>query len=690
MTRVAVLFFGAIGLALVARAASFYRDSDPLAHALVILIGLGLVLGLVELLQRATRAVRLTTELAGLPRPATAEAVEKASAGLRPLLESRMAGMPGQAATALFTSYLLGLLVMIGLLGTFMGLLDTLQGAREALTSSGDINALRAGLGSPMQGLSRAFGTSAAGVSASAMLGLASVFVRRSEAQLANALLRYAAGPLAALTVGGRTLAALEALARQGEALPVAAEALRKVSARLTQLEKGLLEAHAESRKESAAAIKTTAAEVRADLKVGIDDAAAATALAIERLAQLEKGLLEAHAQSRKESAAAIKTTATEVRADLKVGIDDAAAATALAIERLAQLEKGLLEAHAQSRKENAAAIKATAAEVRADLKAGIDDAAEATALAIEPLMARVVDRAGAVANDHAERLRGRLDADADARRAEDGARGEQLKRLGEAMAGSMVEVARSAQAGPEAASRLVDAAGERLARRAQADAARDARLDALLDRLAHTSEAITEASRLQGAGLASFVDASAERAAEREARTEARLLSMIEHAEGILEQQAARFMELESKLDLARGASAEALGEQLVAHARGLGESLDATAAMVAQAADLVRAGGAEMSAVAEMFGGAVDRYREANDRWLASFPALEEAVNRGSNGEGGDLLGAYLDQTREVFDHSLQFQRELFSELRALRAPGLGAESVRGNEPGTQRRRE
>jgi hypothetical protein len=95
-------------------------------------------------------------------------------------------------------------------------------------------------------------------------------------------------------------------------------------------------------------------------------------------------------------------------------------------------------------------------------------------------------------------------------------------------------------------------------------------------------------------------------------------------------------------------------------------------------------------MSAVAEMFGRAVDRYREANERWLASLPALEEAALRGSNGEGGDLLGAYLDQTREVFDHSLQFQRELFSELRALRAPGPGAEPARADEPGAQGRHE
>ncbi|KYF53353.1 hypothetical protein BE08_26150 [Sorangium cellulosum] len=90
----------------------------------------------------------------------------------------------------------------------------------------------------------------------------------------------------------------------------------------------------------------------------------------------------------------------------------------------------------------------------------------------------------------------------------------------------------------------------------------------------------------------------------------------------------------------------------------------------MVREASELVRAGGAEMTAVAEMFTAAVDRYRDASDRWLNSLGAIEDAIDRREHGEAADLLGAYLDQTREVFDHSLQFQRELFSELRALRS--------------------
>ncbi|WP_187345791.1 hypothetical protein [Sorangium cellulosum] len=142
---------------------------------------------------------------------------------------------------------------MIGLLGTFLGLFETLRGAREALTLSADVDALRESLAAPMQGLSRAFGTSAAGVSGSAMLGLGAVLVRRAEAGAAAALHAYAAGPLAALTVAGRQLAALEALARQGEALPAAAASLREATSRLERLEERLVAVQVEGARQAAA-----------------------------------------------------------------------------------------------------------------------------------------------------------------------------------------------------------------------------------------------------------------------------------------------------------------------------------------------------------------------------------------------------------------------------------------------------
>ena len=91
----------------------------------------------------------------------------------------------------------------------------------------------------------------------------------------------------------------------------------------------------------------------------------------------------------------------------------------------------------------------------------------------------------------------------------------------------------------------------------------------------------------------------------------------------------------------------------------------------MVREAAELVRAGGAELSAVAEMFADAVDRYRESSDSWRQTLGGLEDALARGGSGSGeaGQIMGNYLDQTREIFGDALRFQRELFSELRALR---------------------
>ena len=181
MTRVIIAVVGALGLAFVWRAAQLYQGSDPLAYRMVLLIGVGMLAGLVELLLRATRVARLTDALLALPKTIGREDIEKTNEPLRGLIESRLNGTPTNLGSAVFTSYLLGLLVMMGLLGTFMGLFETLAGAREALTASGDVTALREGLAAPMKGLSRAFGTSATGVACSALLGLGAVFLRRAE-----------------------------------------------------------------------------------------------------------------------------------------------------------------------------------------------------------------------------------------------------------------------------------------------------------------------------------------------------------------------------------------------------------------------------------------------------------------------------------------------------------------------------
>ena len=736
MTRAAVLLTGAIAIALVARAASIYRGTDPLAFALVLLIGFGLMLGLAELLIRAGQAERLGREIAALPTEATLEVIDASSPSLRSLLRARLVGVNGTATTAPFTPYLLGLLVMIGMLGTFLGLFETLRGAREALTSSGDVDSLRAGLAAPMVGLSRAFGSSAAGVSASAMLGLGAVFVRRAEAATISALARYVAGPLARLTTAGRQLVALEALADQGRALPEAAAALRETATRLEKLEAHLLDGQTRSSAEASAAIKAVAAEVRADLAAGIDRAAKSTATTVEPLlaaavksagstagealssftgaidarlteeadlrreretthlaamgalsaeqvgaqrdalaslaAELATGMDARTAAQLDALALRLDAVVTAVAGGLdRLGVGEQARASALA-DRLENVGEAVASAVKQSAAADAARLRSlndAVAEARAQLGATMITVAtqgtafaervEQTATALTHLEAQQATRL----DERAERLFTAMSDEAtrfeeaqaararaaDARVGElDSILAEHLRSLGNALTAPIGAVVRAAQAAPEAAAKIVDAARERLEARAEADAARDVRLDALTEKL----------------------DAAAGRMGDMSGAQAAQLAALTERTQTVLDAQASQLAAFELRLEGARTASAEAMAAQLGDHAKGVGESLGATAALVQEASTVLRAGGAEMASVAEMFTGAVDRYRAASDRWLENLGAIEDAIARKEGGESADLLGAYLDQTREVFDHSLRFQRELFSELRALRA--------------------
>src|SRR5450830_1883770 len=92
-------------------------------------------------------------------------------------VEGERAALPGLA----LTPYLVGLLVMLGMLGTF-------KGAVFALEGSTDLQAIRSALAAPIKGLGLSFGTSVAGVAASAMLGLLAALSRRERLQVSRLL----------------------------------------------------------------------------------------------------------------------------------------------------------------------------------------------------------------------------------------------------------------------------------------------------------------------------------------------------------------------------------------------------------------------------------------------------------------------------------------------------------------------
>ena len=92
-------------------------------------------------------------------------------------VEGERVALPAPA----LTPYLVGLLVLLGMLGTLLGMMATLRGTGIALESATDLQAIRGSLAAPVKGLGFAFGTSIAGVASSAMLGLLSALCRRER-----------------------------------------------------------------------------------------------------------------------------------------------------------------------------------------------------------------------------------------------------------------------------------------------------------------------------------------------------------------------------------------------------------------------------------------------------------------------------------------------------------------------------
>src|SRR5690606_9261523 len=113
------------------------------------------------------------------------------------------------------TPYLVGLLILLGMLGTFLGMVATLRGTGLALESATDLAAIRASLAAPVKGLGFAFGTSVAGVATSAMLGLLSALCSMDRIRAAQALDARSATTLRAHSPAHRREEGLEALRRQ-------------------------------------------------------------------------------------------------------------------------------------------------------------------------------------------------------------------------------------------------------------------------------------------------------------------------------------------------------------------------------------------------------------------------------------------------------------------------------------------
>ncbi|MBI5260135.1 MAG: DUF802 domain-containing protein [Burkholderiales bacterium] len=222
MTRTLSRAVFVAGLLAVAWVGAGYVGSSPLALAVTLLIATFYLAGGLELhrFDQATAGLAQALEAVPDPLPRLADWLPQVPAALqnpvRLRIEGERVGLPGPA----LTPYLVGLLVLLGMLGTFLGMVVTLNGTVIALESTTDLQAIRASLAAPVKGLGLAFGTSVAGVCASALLGLVSALCRRERLQVSQRLDSRIATTLRGFSLSHQREQTLHTLQQQALAAP--------------------------------------------------------------------------------------------------------------------------------------------------------------------------------------------------------------------------------------------------------------------------------------------------------------------------------------------------------------------------------------------------------------------------------------------------------------------------------------
>ena len=228
--------FGLGILALVWVAASV-AASHPLVLAMTACIGAVYVFGALELRQYREATQAFDKALREVPQDLQnlndwlITLPAELQNPVRQRIEGEKTGLPGPA----LTPYLVGLLVMLGMLGTFLGMVVTLNGAVFALEGSSNVAGIRAAFSEPIKGLGLAFGTSVAGVATSAMLGLMSSLARRERAQASQALDTLTHSSLRGFSLTHQRQETFRALQQLSQALPQVVQQLEALMAQMAE-----------------------------------------------------------------------------------------------------------------------------------------------------------------------------------------------------------------------------------------------------------------------------------------------------------------------------------------------------------------------------------------------------------------------------------------------------------------------
>lgn len=685
------------GLAALTWIGAGYVGVNLLALAVVLLIAACYVAGALELhrYRQATASLDHAVATLTAPAPHLGEWLAQLHPSLRDAVRQRIeSGRTPLPAPAL-TPYLVGLLVLLGMLGTLLGMMTTLQGTGLALESASDLQALRASIAAPVKGLAFAFGTSIAGVAASAMLGLLSALCRRERVEVAQALDAAIATTLRPFSQPHQREEAFKLLQRQADSLPALVDRLQAMMSAIEQqsgvanerqlsqqasfhdrteavysrlassVQQSLMEGAAESARAASTALQPV---VEATMAGMARNAASLHAEVMQSLQQQVEGLSTGFQASTRTVAELWSQSLAEQRQCNDALLQDLRATLERFTDTFDQRSAGMVESvsarfDAATRSASAAWAEAVSQQTAAGNEFAVrnQDALAAASATFETHAASLVR---VVHESHAD-LQSTLEAKSQ----------ERLEAWAEtfgAMTGPLVQ--RWEQAGEHAASRQ-QALCDTLARTADTIAAQTQ---------AHARDTIAEISRL--------VEAASEApkaAADVIAELRQKLSDSMVRDTAMLEERGRLLATVETLLDAVNHASTEQrtsvdslisttadlldrVGTRFTAHVEAETGKLDAAATRIA-------AGAIEVASLGDTFGAAVQRFGESNEQLVARLQAIEAALDQ-SLARSDEQLAYYVAQAREVIDLSVLSQKQIIGELKHLadQRAALGTEAA------------
>jgi hypothetical protein len=657
MTRVLSYAAFVTGMALIVLMARSVAADDSLTLLVMLLIVTAYSVGGAELwrYQRHTEGLRLALRTLDATRSSPADIptldawLSTVPETLRHAVRQRIVGHIQGLPAPILTPYLVGLLVMLGLMGTFVGMVATLGGAALALEGGTELTAIRQGLAAPIQGLGMAFGTSVAGVAASAMLGLIATLSQRERLQVSKALDHHRDGCFRDHSLSHQRTQTYSALQQQAGALPDAVASLVALSQQLGQLGEQLAAWSERSGEQLMTQQREFEAAVRSDFQ----------SLTVTLASEIKASL----ANTGKETAETLRPFVGQLLEQASQQLAGEAAARREVDEQLHNALRAHLAEERETRRLAETQWQSTMSEGVNTLVAELGNQLQA----IQSLERQRLDSSGAQITQLQETL------------------GEKLQAMSSSITQSVAAMESAAGESIRIGSDLMNTLQDNTDRSLERDKLlMDERSTVMQQQLALIAQ-LKERGEEQQAALQMMTAQFQEQIERQSSATADKLDRLMTHSAQQLTQVSdslsqkmaltldsneQHWLQLSSKLGVELEQLLARNGEALDLLAGNLSEQWGASGQQIASAA-------LELAALSGGFADSVAVFKASSETVDSSLTAIAEVLVA-SGSRSDEQMGYYVDQAREIIDHNLITQQTILDRLESVTA-ALQAEAGR-----------